>query len=562
MGVHFTLGNGQPGGLLGNLPYDQRLAAAHAGDANADWPNSAPDGFNQAQADLSLLGPNYGDNSTPVSDEFWDQMDQQNLKAMQDYLSQGVGYTVPIETARQALTSSWANSGFGGYDVRGADTRSQTPSAVPQTFTNPQALFSAPTAPGTTDAPAAPANQVQQASGTGTAARTTSSATPTSGGTNPVNPANTQASMPSTATFHPYSTTTGAGGGIPGYVGIYGNTSPGSISGTPGHAGAGAYGTVPNVPDPVLSGNQAIAGNIANLGGIFDLAGGVNDFQTEQLLKQYSAGLPDYQALTQKASANIANELAGVVPPDVINQISQAAAERGVASGSYMDPNSNAAYLKALGLTSLGLQQQGQSDLTAAVKRTPTAGLFNPQTMFVSPEQEQAAQMAANLYAAAPDPAQAAAEAERKALEGLKAGQGAAGGGGSTIAAPTIAPAGVFNPTGGSSFNPLSGGGGGSVVNPFGSSIPVGGLGGGTNLGGLQGYDWSNLGGTDSLGSYVDTTTGNTITGSGVDVPYAGGYDPTLAYQNQFNYDSSFLDDLGLSDSYADEEDWASLFGG
>ena len=61
---------------------------------------------------------------------------------------------------------------------------------------------------------------------------------------------------------------------LPGYIGQYANTSPGSVSGSPGGTGSGTpYGRVPTVPDPILSADQAISGNLANLGKLYQLGG-------------------------------------------------------------------------------------------------------------------------------------------------------------------------------------------------------------------------------------------------------------------------------------------------
>jgi hypothetical protein len=95
-----------------------------------------------------------------------------------------------------------------------------------------------------------------------------------------------------------------------------------------------------------------------------------------------AARIPGGTALSTAASQNTAQELAGQLPNDVINQIGQQAAERGI-NGS----NTNADYLKALGLTSAQEQEQGQSDLTAGYARSPIAPLFDPTTMLETPYQ-------------------------------------------------------------------------------------------------------------------------------------------------------------------------------
>jgi len=211
------------------------------------------------------------------------------------------------------------------------------------------------------------------------------------------------------------------------------NQGPLTMSGTGDIIGSSAnfydpaYGGIPNVPDPISSQYQSLVGNISNLGSIYNLAGGINQFGAQQAKGQYEANLPGYDEMTAQASQDIAANLAGQVPADVINELQQGAAERGIATGAAGSPNAGAQYLKALGLTSLGQEATGQQQLTQAIQRTPTSPLFNVASMLVSPNDEQAARMAANLYAAAPQPRAAAEQAIANAKAGLAAGGGSGG---------------------------------------------------------------------------------------------------------------------------------------
>ena len=93
------------------------------------------------------------------------------------------------------------------------------------------------------------------------------------------------------------------------------------------------------------------------------------------------------------------------MPQDVQNLIASQAAERGVSTGQGAgSPNANASYLQALGLTSLGQEQSGLTGLEGLIGATPTGQGFSAQSGFVTPEQQQAGQLAANQEAAAPDP--------------------------------------------------------------------------------------------------------------------------------------------------------------
>ena len=101
------------------------------------------------------------------------------------------------------------------------------------------------------------------------------------------------------------------------------------------------------------------------------------------------ARIPGAAGLEQQSSNVIGQQLAGQVPQDVLNILAQQAAERGVSTGLAGAPASNAAYLRALGLTSLGQIQAGQEALTAALGRNPPAPIPEASQQFISPLQQQ-----------------------------------------------------------------------------------------------------------------------------------------------------------------------------
>lgn len=98
-----------------------------------------------------------------------------------------------------------------------------------------------------------------------------------------------------------------------------------------------------------------------------DLAGGSTASAAGAGTAAASTALPGYMTSMGNIGTNIASETAGQVPADVINQLKQQGAESNVSSGAA----SNASYLKALGLTSLGLQEQGEKDLTNILPSVP-----------------------------------------------------------------------------------------------------------------------------------------------------------------------------------------------
>ena len=220
-----------------------------------------------------------------------------------------------------------------------------------------------------------------------------------------------------------------------------------SLTPGPTQPGQGAYGTVPTVPNPIATAGGAITGNIGNLGSLYGLTTGTSGASAAGANQQYLQNLPGYAALTSTGSSNILSDLHGQVSPDVINLLGQQAAERGVGFGAG-SPNSNAALLSSLGRTSMGLQAQGQQELTSAIGRTPVGPAFNPASMLVSPGDVQGAAYGANVLGAAPNPSDAAGAAIAAARSGLAAGRGAVpgapaiGGGG---AGPSTAPASFWN---------------------------------------------------------------------------------------------------------------------
>lgn len=176
-----------------------------------------------------------------------------------------------------------------------------------------------------------------------------------------------------------------------------------------------AYGGIPQLPSPTATAGQAIAGDSANMSQLLQLLSSLDTAQQGQLLSQYNMAIPNYSALTATASANTQADLNGQVPQDVVNLLQQQAAERGISTGMPGSSNSNAAYLRALGLTSLGQQQTGQQNLATMTQTAPNAGLFNPANFLVTPEQQQQEASAQALYNAAPIPKAAATKAMQTA---------------------------------------------------------------------------------------------------------------------------------------------------
>jgi hypothetical protein len=247
------------------------------------------------------------------------------------------------------------------------------------------------------------------------------------------------------------------GPGSSGYVDTTTPTLPGA-GGRPPSNYDPAYGGIPNIPGTGDTAANAIQSNLANLPNILGLAGGINSFQNQQSINPYIQNLPGYTGMMAGQSGIIGDQLKGMVPADVMANLNQWGAERGVSTGiGGNSPNTNAAVLRAMGLTSLAQQQTGMSNLQRAIGEIPTPALYDPSRMMVSPAEAQANAVLQSILASAPVPAAAAAAAEAAMLRGLQAGRN------------QIPPS---NPGGG-------GGGLGSSGNPAGS-------------GGWAGTPWAN----------------------------------------------------------------------
>ncbi len=183
-----------------------------------------------------------------------------------------------------------------------------------------------------------------------------------------------------------------------------------------------AYGGAPDIPNPIASAWQALGGNMDLLPSLFSLGNAYNLFNYDQRLGQVQ-GTPGF--------SGVASNLAGQLPQDVVNQLAQRSAERGISTGGAPDsPNLNAAYLRSLGLNSLDLQNRGQQQLGSLLGQFQQAAPYNLMSGLVSSEDQQAANAAAGVSAAAPNPRSAADEEQRKLLEAIEAGKRAAGAGG------------------------------------------------------------------------------------------------------------------------------------
>lgn len=123
-------------------------------------------------------------------------------------------------------------------------------------------------------------------------------------------------------------------------------------------------------------------GASGDIGQISDL---INEINRGAQTQANQARIPLAPQLEAKSSQNIQSLLTGAIPADVQVLLSQKAAEAGVRSGSPGSPAAMSAYLRALGLTSLDLEQTGQQNLSAAYARNPGAPIYDPSKLLITP---------------------------------------------------------------------------------------------------------------------------------------------------------------------------------
>lgn len=178
---------------------------------------------------------------------------------------------------------------------------------------------------------------------------------------------------------------------------------PSNFGSTKSISNRSAYGSIPIAPPITPTAGQATSQAIAS--------------------GQQAAGqLPGYSDSLASIGANIKSETAGELPADVLQRLQQAAAERGVATGTSGSPNNDAAYLRALGLASLDLTNMGQSNLLRQLPALPGYSVSQNPGFYVTPQQQYEADLQKSIFASAPDPRAAASASLGAARMGLGAG--------------------------------------------------------------------------------------------------------------------------------------------
>lgn len=285
----------------------------------------------------------------------------------------------------------------------------------------------------------------------------------------------------------------------------------------------------------------------SGIGAPLSTAAGVTDQSIKLGQKQY-AQLPGYKNSLANIGRTIESETAGELPADVIRQIQQQGAERGIATGTAGSASGNAAYLRALGLSSLDLTNLGQANFGKALPLLP--GLSQNASFYTTPGLNLQANIADANLTNQQSEFKAAQESNAQALREAKAGINAGLSSGGGLGGATHVGAASWGPTSAAGQN-----------NPFDQGSVFGNsLGNGTYIGGQLYAPGQVPGGGSPVAGILDkysSTAMGTGGGTGSGYYYAGA--------NQGPVSNNEIDDLyaqlfggddgGGSDYYSDDYD-------
>lgn len=133
---------------------------------------------------------------------------------------------------------------------------------------------------------------------------------------------------------------------------------------------------------------KAIAGNIASLPSIEDLASKYSDFANTDLLKQMNKLIPGYSDIMSKEGEQIKSLLSGELPKDVTDTITRHASELGITTGASQSDFEKFGALREMGLTSLQAISQGFDAASRWIAQAAKPVQFDFSSMFLTPQQQ------------------------------------------------------------------------------------------------------------------------------------------------------------------------------
>lgn len=225
--------------------------------------------------------------------------------------------------------------------------------------------------------------------------------------------------------------------------------------------------------------------------------------------------LPGYGTSMSNVGSNIASETAGQLPQDVVNQITQTAAERGITTGMAGSGSSNANLEQALGLNSLALTNTGQKNLEGILPTLPGNTVANSPSMYATPSLYEGANAAAlgvsNQNAGQNASLTAAQQGQSAALTAAQNATNAANG---QVNYPMISGGGGTSGTGGTGMGGSTSAGGAKTGGTGGTSGTTGTT-GTTGAGVYSGPAGGQVGGTgDTTGTNGGGNMSNIPTGN------------------------------------------------
>lgn len=174
---------------------------------------------------------------------------------------------------------------------------------------------------------------------------------------------------------------------------IFGGIIGGVGSLVGGLLGAGSKPKIPPFTpvDAAAEQSKAIQNNLANFDQASQLAAKTTSADQAVLTEQLRKAIPGYDQIISKASQNIQSQLGGEINPDVSAQVQRSSAARALAGG-YGASSGLGRSLTArdLGLTSMGIQQQGFGNALNYIQSQRQAATVQPMSvssMFLSPQQ-------------------------------------------------------------------------------------------------------------------------------------------------------------------------------
>jgi hypothetical protein len=213
--------------------------------------------------------------------------------------------------------------------------------------------------------------------------------------------------------------------------GLFGGSSGGGVLGALTGSEA-IYGKKPAAipitsPEEIL--RQNVAANLSVSPQVSQLAAQQNSAEQQSLIDSFKRSIPGYEGIQSARARNISEMLTGV-PKSVVDKLQREAAARGAGAGTIFSvPNTQADFLRSLGIEDLAYKNAAEKNAESFIENTrkytiPTP--FNTDPFFLKPaydpyNEQTYAKYRADVDAAPVPAAAGAAAAQTAAIESLLA---------------------------------------------------------------------------------------------------------------------------------------------